>query len=104
MSKKKRTGDRTPQLSPSQLQSPDTMSAEELAAHIQVGLRKLKAEGGGSSQSAQRALVLDEPPSMDDGEITDKGYINQRAVLNRRADKVQLLHSKPRPEAVIVCG
>lgn len=80
------------------------LTAEELAVHLQAGLRKLRAEGGGSSQSASRALMLDEPPSMDDGEITDKGYINQRAVLKRRADKVQLLHSKPRPEAVVVCG
>ena len=32
-----------------------------------------------------RALLLDEPPSLDAGEITDKGYINQRAVLERRA-------------------
>ncbi len=77
---------------------------EVLAQRIQQGLQKLKAEGGGSSQSASRALVLDEPPSMDAGEITDKGYINQRAVLTRRADKVQLLHTKPRPESVIVCG
>ena len=41
---------------------------------------------------------------MDEGEITDKGYINQRAVLKRRADKVQILHRTPRTEAVIVCG
>ena len=80
------------------------LSAQELAGYIQTGLRKLKAEGSGSSQSAQRALVLNEPPSMDEGEITDKGYINQRAVLMRRATQVQLLHTKPRPEAVIVCG
>lgn len=80
------------------------LSAQELVGHIQTGLRKLKAEGSGSSQSAQRALVLNEPPSMDEGEITDKGYINQRAVLTRRAAQVQLLHTKPRPEAVIVCG
>lgn len=76
----------------------------ELAAHIQAGLQKMRAEGAGSSQSASRALILDEPPSMDEGEITDKAYINQRAVLKRRADKVQILHRKPRTEAVIVCG
>lgn len=76
----------------------------ELAAYIQAGLQKMRAEGAGSSQSASRALILDEPPSMDEGEITDKGYINQRAVLKRRADKVQILHRKPRTEAVIVCG
>ena len=33
------------------------------------------------------ALVLRDPPSADAGEITDKGYVNQRAVLQRRADQ-----------------
>ncbi|MDD2545913.1 MAG: feruloyl-CoA synthase [Burkholderiaceae bacterium] len=76
----------------------------QLAAHLREGMGKLKAAGGGSSQSPRRALVLDEPPSMDAGEITDKGYINQGAVLKRRAAQVQLLHTKPRTDAVIVCG
>lgn len=39
-----------------------------------------------------RALVLTEPPSADGGEITDKGYINQRAVLARRAAQVHALY------------
>jgi feruloyl-CoA synthase len=38
------------------------------------------------------ALILDEPPSVDAGEITDKGYLNQRAVLTRRAQAVAALH------------
>ena len=48
---------------------------------------RLRADGGGSSQRPTRALLLTEPPSADAGEITDKGYINQRAVLRapRRA-------------------
>ena len=40
-----------------------------------------------------RILLLVEPPSVDHNEITDKGYINQRAVLERRADDVGRLHS-----------
>ncbi|MNI99516.1 feruloyl-CoA synthase [compost metagenome] len=36
--------------------------------------------------------LLVEPPSIDAGEITDKGSINQRAVLQRRADKVEALY------------
>src|SRR5918992_3848553 len=40
----------------------------------------------GSSNRVTRAMVLDEPPSLDAGEMTDKGSINQRAVLARRAD------------------
>jgi pimeloyl-ACP methyl ester carboxylesterase len=39
-----------------------------------------------------RALVLEEPPSLDGGEMTDKGSINQRAVLQWRASKVEALY------------
>lgn len=74
----------------------------DLHAHIREGLRRLKAEGGGgSSQSPTRAMLLDEPPNMDAGEITDKGYINQRAVLARRAAEVVSLHSSPKLDRVV---
>jgi feruloyl-CoA synthase len=53
----------------------------------------MREEGGGSSQCPVRALVLAEPPSADAGEITDKGYINQRAVLQRRAQQVEQLYA-----------
>jgi feruloyl-CoA synthase len=66
---------------------------DELAAHVQSALRRLRSEGGGSSQVPVRALVLAEPPSADAGEITDKGYINQRAVLQRRAAQVEQLYA-----------
>lgn len=69
------------------------LPAEDLAARIAAALRAVKAEGGGSSQVPARALVLAEPPSADAGEITDKGYINQRAVLQRRADAVRQLYA-----------
>ncbi len=46
-----------------------------------------------SSTRIGRVLVLTEPPSIDGSEITDKGYINQRAVLERRADDVARLHA-----------
>jgi feruloyl-CoA synthase len=64
----------------------------ELAAHVLQVLRRLKQEGGGSSQCPTRALLQAEPPSADAGEITDKGYINQRAVLARRAADVAALY------------
>ncbi|QGW80139.1 feruloyl-CoA synthase [Variovorax paradoxus] len=66
---------------------------QALAARIADVLRTLRDEGGGSSQCPTRALVLIEPPSLDAGEITDKGYINQRAVLTRRAADVARLHA-----------
>jgi feruloyl-CoA synthase len=66
---------------------------EELRSHVRSVLRKLAAEGAGSSQTPTRALLQDEPPSADAGEITDKGYINQRAVLARRAGDVEALYA-----------
>ncbi|WP_042289825.1 AMP-binding protein [Paraburkholderia mimosarum] len=47
----------------------------------------------GSSMRIRRVMVLNEPPSSDAGEITDKGYINQRAVLARRASAVAALYA-----------
>jgi feruloyl-CoA synthase len=69
------------------------MASGDLAARIAEALRSLKAGGGGSSQVPTRALVLAEPPSTDAGEITDKGYINQGAVLRRRAEAVNRLYA-----------
>lgn len=65
----------------------------ELASRVAQALAALRAEGGGSSQVPVRALVLDEPPSADGGEITDKGYVNQGAVLKRRAAQVAALYA-----------
>ncbi len=69
---------------------------------IHHGLARLKAQGGGSSSFATRALLLEEPPSVDGGEITDKGYINQRAVLTRRADLVEKLADRTSPHCIAV--
>jgi feruloyl-CoA synthase len=49
-----------------------------------------------------RALVLAEPPSIDANEITDKGYINQRAVLERRAALVERLYAGADPEVIAI--
>jgi feruloyl-CoA synthase len=83
-------------------------AAKELApqavrATIAAALRALAAEGG-SSMHPTRALVLEEPPSIDAGEITDKGYINQRAVLERRAGLVERLHAQADDPAVITAA
>jgi feruloyl-CoA synthase len=69
----------------------EVIGHEKVRAGIASGLAKLKAQGSGSSGHATRALLLAEPASVDGGEITDKGYINQRAVLTRRAAAVALL-------------
>jgi feruloyl-CoA synthase len=69
----------------------EVIGHENVRAAIALGLAKLKARGVGSSTHATRALLLSEPASVDGGEITDKGYINQRAVLTRRANEVAML-------------
>ena len=69
------------------------LAHEAVKALVHKGLRALRDEGGGSSTYAARALLLLEPPNIDTGEITDKGYINQRAVLDRRAEQVAQLHA-----------
>lgn len=66
----------------------DLLKAPVVRNAIAQGLAKLKAKGGGSSSFATRALLLAELPSVDGGEITDKGYINQRAVLSRRSSEL----------------
>jgi feruloyl-CoA synthase len=75
------------------------MSPQEMAAHSAVhaklreGLAAHNADNPGSSTRIKRVLVMTEPPQIDAGEITDKGYINQRAVLSRRADLVERLYT-----------
>ena len=56
----------------------------------------------GSSMRIARCLLLTEPPSIDANEITDKGYLNQRAVLAKRAALVERLHAEPAAADVIV--
>jgi feruloyl-CoA synthase len=57
----------------------------------------------GSSNRVTRAILLADPPSLDAGEITDKGSFNQRAVLDRRAAQVELLYrEEPQPSILRV--
>jgi feruloyl-CoA synthase len=69
------------------------MTPEAIRGKLTEALRGLAAEGGGSSTRPTRLLVLREPPSIDANEITDKGYINQRAVLEHRATLVERLYA-----------
>ena len=78
---------------------------EKVRTAIASGLAKLKAQsGGGSSGHATRALLLAEPASVDGGEITDKGYINQRAVLMRRGSAVATLENDSSGEWIGCAG
>jgi feruloyl-CoA synthase len=51
---------------------------------------------------ASRCLLLEEPPTIDAGEITDKGYVNQRGVLRRRETLVRALYAEPPDAAAIL--
>jgi feruloyl-CoA synthase len=73
---------------------------ERLRAHLAEALARMNAEEG-SARRIERLLLLDEPANMDAGEITDKGYVNQRAVLDRRADQVARLYADPPDPDVI---
>ena len=81
--------------------------AEDVTADARV-LDELRARltafasgSTGSSNRICRAILLSEPPLLDAGEITDKGSINQRAVLTRRADLVAELYA-PEPSARVI--
>lgn len=82
----------------------DVLAHEKIRTAIAQGLAKLKQQGANSSGHATRALLLVEPPSVDDGEITDKGYVNQRKVLARRAALADLLYAEPPPPGVVIAA
>jgi feruloyl-CoA synthase len=73
--------------------SPGTkdMSPDAIRSRLSAVLAQLAQEGG-SSLYPRRLLLMTEPPSIDANEITDKGYMNQRAVLERRAALVEKLY------------
>src|SRR5215813_6148027 len=64
-------------------------------------LVKLAAISPGSSTRVERAILMTEPPSMDKGEMTDKGSINQRAVLKNRSALVDELYAVPLSSRII---
>jgi feruloyl-CoA synthase len=80
--------------------APDAPLAElicrpEVRRCLRAGLAAHNAANPSSSRRIVSALLLAEPPSIDAGEITDKGYVNQRAVLAHRAALVGRLHGLP---------
>lgn len=75
---------------------------DKLTAILRERIGAFNAAAGGSSRRIARVAILTEPPSIDAGEITDKGYVNQRATLDRRAAVVAGLYAKEPGEGVIV--
>src|SRR6266576_2609133 len=64
-------------------------------------LKQFATEATGSSTRVSRAVLLDTPLSIDRGEVTDKGSINQRAVLEHRAALIDALYA-PTPDSHVI--
>ena len=71
----------------------DVLDAPGVLAHFQTVIDELARTATGSANRIARLCLLADPPTIDRGEITDKGSINQRAVLAHRADTVAKLHA-----------
>ena len=85
--------------------SPDDIAANSAVRDFIAGkLAAHNKEAGGSSRSVKRVLLMTEPPQIDANEITDKGYVNQRATLDRRADLVARLYEAQPGGDVIQVG
>jgi len=87
--------------------APDTPLAAlierpEVRRKVAEGLAAHNAANPGSSTRIARAILLAAPASIDANEITDKGYINQRAVLEHRDDAVKRLYAAAADAATIV--
>ena len=77
------------------------ISHPQVRARLVEDLTVYNKRNLGSSRRIGRVMLMTEPPEIDAGEITDKGYINQRAVQERRADLVERLYSEsPDPEVI----
>ena len=86
---------------------PDATAAEviqdaRVVACVRNGLSAHNATHPGSSTQVMRVILMAEPASIDGGELTDKGYINQRATLERRAGLIDAIYAEPPGTDVIV--
>lgn len=87
--------------------APNATAAELIAhpaviAHLRKAFADFNKHNTASSRRITRLLVMPEPASIDGGEITDKGYINQRAVLMRRANLIETLYASSSSPGVII--
>jgi feruloyl-CoA synthase len=78
----------------------DDLADPKVREAFRKRLAAFAARANGSASRVERVALLAEPPSLDAGEITDKGSLNQRAVLQRRAKAVAELYD-PESEMTI---
>ncbi len=77
------------------------MGCEAFATELGERLQAFADRFPGSSTMVRRWLLLDEPPAIDAHEVTEKGSVNQKAVLANRAALVELLYAAEPPESVV---
>jgi feruloyl-CoA synthase len=83
---------------------PDALvRSPKLAEFVRSRFTEYNRAHPASSTRVERVILLAEPPSLDANEITDKGYVNQRAALERRAVQVAALFAEKVGEEVIIC-
>jgi feruloyl-CoA synthase len=87
---------------PSMTTPDEILRSPAIVAFVRERLGHHNKHAGGSSGKVARLMLMTEPPSIDGHEITDKGYVNQRATLERRARLVDALYAKEPPPDVIV--
>jgi feruloyl-CoA synthase len=81
----------------------EVVSHPDVLACLKRGLQAHnQSTEGASSMRIARAMLMIEPASIDGNELTDKGYINQRAGLERRAALVEKLYAEQPGEDVII--
>lgn len=78
------------------------VSDERLMAQVAARLCALNAHATGSAKRITRALILSEPPSVEGQEITDKGSLNIRKIMTRRADLLERLYDNEDPALIRV--
>jgi feruloyl-CoA synthase len=82
---------------------PDLARHPAVREHVRRALAGWNAAHPGSSERVARVLLLSDAPSIDANEITDKGYINQRLALERRAaDVARLFAAQPDQNVIVV--
>lgn len=82
----------------------DVLGNQNVRGKFQDLIDSFAAQATGSSNRIQRIILLDRPASLGAGEITDKGSLSQRAVLDTRADMVNLLYADPSGPIVIAAA
>ncbi len=82
----------------------EIINSPKVKAYLRERIAGHNAKCGGSSGRIKRVMLMLEPPSVDGHEITDKGYVNQRATLDRRKRLVDLLYEKTPPDDIVEIG